>query len=172
MYIRPRKVSNASRWIFYVLIYRSHLGLSTPNSGTIINMNNKALIALVIMALVGVGVYFLITNLTAPARNIPEDTENPARPSEGPITERGTITCIPKIGTGPQTMECALGLRNSKSVYYGLRYLSDHDENFALVSPEINVEVTGTLVHEETFGPDGNRYDTVGIIEINSISEI
>jgi hypothetical protein len=99
----------------------------------------------------------------------------PSEPAEiiaSPITVRGVIGCIPKIGTGPQTMECALGLQSTEGIYYGLKYLSDHDENFELVSPEINVEITGTLVDEEMFGPDGNKYDTAGTIEIGSVVEI
>ena len=100
-----------------------------------------------------------------------QDTPIPQVP-EGPITAQGTITCIPKRGTGPQTMECALGLKSSDGTYYGLRHLSDHDEQFALVSPEITVEVTGTLVPEIMYGPDGNQYDTIGIIEITTLSEL
>ncbi len=130
-------------------------------------MKNKLFISLIVIVIIIVGVYIAFS------KKEPLDTpSDPVQISEGPITESGIITCIPKLGTGPQTMECALGLKNNEGVYYGLKYLSDHDENFSLVSPEITVEVTGVLILEEIFGPDGNKYDTVGTIEIETISEI
>ena len=127
----------------------------------------KNILIVLAIIIIGTGAYFLFFQK--------QDVDEPYTPTqitEGPITDRGVITCIPKIGTGPQTMECALGLKNTEGVYYGLRYLSDHDENFALVSPDIEVEITGTLVADEMFGPDGNRYDTVGTIEIETISQM
>lgn len=139
-------------------------------SAIIQHMNKKLLfIALILIALLcgTIAAYLYISS-----DKVVDTNEVPAQYQEGPITERGIITCIPKIGDGPQTMECALGLRNTEGIYFGLRFLSDHDDNFALVSPEIVVEITGTLVHEDFFGPDGNRYDAVGIIEIETISEI
>jgi len=135
-------------------------------------MNNKFLISIIVIGLLG-GAVSVLALLNYTQFNPPADTpEIPEQTEERPITEQGVITCIPKIGTGPQTMECALGLQNAEGVYYGLRYLSDHDENFTLVSPEITVLITGTLVDEEMFGPDGNRYDTIGTIEIATITEL
>lgn len=131
-------------------------------------MKNTALIILLVLMVLSIGFYVAL-------QERPQTQEFPNEPleiSEGPITESGVITCIPKIGTGAQTMECALGLKNSEGLYYGLKYLSDHDENFSFVSPEITVLITGILVDEEMFGPDGNRYDTVGTIEIENITEI
>jgi hypothetical protein len=129
-------------------------------------MKNKLYI-LFIIVLILIGIYALWPK---------EETINiqnpPARISEGPITERGTIVCIPKLGTGAQTMECMLGLKNTAGIHYGLRDLSKHNDNLSLISPEILVEVKGMLISEETFGPDGNKYDTIGTIEIESISEI
>lgn len=130
-------------------------------------MKNKLFISLIVIVIISIGAFVVFS------KKEPADTQPaPIQISEDPITERGIITCIPKLGTGPQTMECALGLKNNEGIYYGLKYLSDHDENFSLVSPEITVEVTGVLIDEEMFGPDGNKYDTVGTIEVEAISEI
>lgn len=136
------------------------------------NMNKKLLITSIVLLALLSGVVYLYVFSDNTANQSTDTNEVPSEYTEEPITERGVITCIPKIGSGPQTMECALGLQNAEGTYFGLRFLSDHDENFALVSPEITVEVTGLLIHEEMFGPDGNRYDTKGIIEIKTISEI
>ena len=131
-------------------------------------MKNRLPIILGVAIVVAIGVYLVLSE----QRETPDIPSRSSIIQEGPITERGIITCIPKIGTGPQTMECALGFKNTDGVYYGLRYLSDHDENFTLLSHEITLEITGNLIDEEMFGPDGNRYDTVGTIEIGSISEV
>jgi len=138
-------------------------------------MTPKVFIILIVVLIASVGMYFVwFEKHTLYFPNNPTEIipNNPTEIIAGPITERGVITCIPKIGTGPQTMECALGLKNTEGIYYGLRYLSDYDENFTLVSHEIIVEITGTLIGEEMFGPDGKKYDTAGTIEIESISEI
>jgi len=141
-------------------------------------MNAKPFIILIVFMLVSTGVYMALSknkSITTTDTNISTSTPTTTTPlqiSEGPITESGVITCIPKLGTGPQTMECALGLKNTDGIFYGLKYLSDHDENFGFVSPDITVEISGTLISEEIFGPDGNKYDTVGTIEIETISEI
>lgn len=131
-------------------------------------MKNKVLIILLVVIVVSIGFYVALQERS----QIQEFPNESLEISEGPITESGVITCIPKIGTGAQTMECALGLKNAEGVYYGLRHLSEYDENFAFASNDVTVLITGTLVDEETFGPDGNKYDTAGTIEIESISEI
>jgi len=135
-------------------------------------MNIKLLISIVTIALIAIIAYVIFSSTITDFDQQPDPSETPNEITEGPITEQGVITCIPKIGDGPQTMECALGLQTTEGLYYGLRYLSDHDQQFALVSPDITVEITGTLIDEEMYGPDGNRYDTLGIIEIETISEI
>ncbi len=135
-------------------------------------MYKKFIVAFVLFILLGGAVYIFVSSNDTQSNQSTNTPEMPERPPERLITERGIITCIPKIGDGPQTQECAIGLRNTEGVYFGLRYLSDHDENFALVSTDTDVEINGTLVYEEMFGPDVNRYDIVGIIEIDTISEI
>lgn len=92
-------------------------------------------------------------------------------PSPEPITITGKISCLPKVGDGPQTLECALGLLGDDGNYYGLKNLSEVDPNYMLTSANIKLEVTGTLVDEEMKGPDGNLYDIVGTIEVASAKE-
>ncbi len=82
-----------------------------------------------------------------------------------PKTLRGTVTCLPhKNQEGPQTMECAYGLKDSTGKYYGLR---DQDPGMKHLSKiEMNKEVTlkGLFKAE-----DNTIYPTVGIFEIESI---
>src|SRR3989344_4204450 len=42
-----------------------------------------------------------------------EDITKGSLPASGPITVSGEITCLPKKGTGQQTLECAIGLKGS-----------------------------------------------------------
>ncbi len=86
------------------------------------------------------------------------------------VTVLGEMTCLPKIGTGPQTLECALGLRGDGGRYYGLKNLER--TGYVFSEPDLRFEVSGVLSSEEMFGPDGNRYDTVGVIDVTAIREI
>ncbi|MEX2369317.1 MAG: hypothetical protein WD552_02930 [Candidatus Paceibacterota bacterium] len=99
-------------------------------------------------------------------------TNTPAISTEAvgePITVRGQITCLPKIGDGPQTQECAIGLEDESGDYYSLEAPADAGIDYQLLGTGMTVEVSGRLTDEEQLGPDGNRYDTVGTIVIESI---
>jgi hypothetical protein len=86
-----------------------------------------------------------------------------------PISVQGEITCLPKVGSGPQTMECAIGLQSSDGRYYGLKNLAEIDPDYTYSIGGIAVEVSGTFLKDEHSGPDGNKYKTVGSILIESI---
>ena len=88
-----------------------------------------------------------------------------------PISVQGEITCLTKEGSGPQTMECAIGLLSNDGQYYGLKNLSEVDPDYAYSIGGIKVEVTGTFLDEQHNGPDGNKYKTVGSILIGSIKK-
>ncbi len=92
----------------------------------------------------------------------------PNSPKE--VVVRGEIVCLPKISKNyaPQTLECALGLKGEDGRFYGLRNLRMDEEGSAW---EIGsrVEITGKLIYGKTKGPDGNKYDIIGTIEIFSI---
>ena len=92
--------------------------------------------------------------------------------SSAPFTISGEIACLPKTGTGPQTMECAIGLKGTDGQYYGLKNLFKFDSEYKFSAGGLRVEVSGTLSSEEIKGPDGNRYDVVGVIDLASIKEI
>ena len=99
-------------------------------------------------------------------------TPTPGVPTAGPITVNGEITCLPKKGTGPQTMECAIGLRGLDGRHYGLKNLFKLDPEYKFSAAGLRVEVSGSFNPEEMQGPDGNTYDVVGIIDVTSIREV
>lgn len=107
---------------------------------------------------------------TLDGRHFVETVGMPAAP--GLVTLTGEMTCLPKIGSGPQTMECAFGLLADDGRYYGLKYDPTIDPAYELLQGGLRMEVTGELTAEEQTGPDGNRYDTAGLIEVTSIRKL
>jgi hypothetical protein len=86
-------------------------------------------------------------------------------PTKQEITLTGEFTCLPhKDTSGPQTMECAYGLKTADGKYYAI----DTHKNFP--SGKI-ITVTGTLVPVEALNTDTfNKYDIVGIVNVTSSS--
>ena len=87
-----------------------------------------------------------------------------ASPQEIYIT--GTITCLPhREQEGPQTLECAYGLKTDDGIYYAL---SDSDPDFA------NLTKAGTgdrVVVNGIFTPsDSGEHQSVGVIMIENLS--
>ncbi len=80
-----------------------------------------------------------------------------------PITATGTIICLPhKDATGPQTMECALGLKGDDGKNYGL---SDSNvTEVGSIGTDTQVTVIGTLMP-----PTSSVYDIAGTITVQSI---
>ena len=82
----------------------------------------------------------------------------------------GHITCLPKKGPGPHTMECVTGLKGSHGRYYGFKNLFEHDPEHKLSGGGALVEVSGTILGpEEMEGPAASTYDIAGVIAITSI---
>lgn len=72
------------------------------------------------------------------------------------ITIEGLAVCLPhKDTTGPQTMECAVGLKANSGKYYGVQ---DKDIT-SNVGKKETVKITGVVQ-----SPDDSQYDIVGII--------
>lgn len=88
------------------------------------------------------------------------------------ITVRGEITCLPKRGFGSQTLECAIGLQGEDGRHYALRNLSEADSTYRFSQSGLQVEISGAFTQEEMRGPDGNLYDTEGVIVVESIQEL
>ena len=143
-------------------------------------------LSLILVIIVGSGVYFLlnqqrslpqqtITNFeecakagypiwesypgqcsTPDGRHFVEDIEQNPFSDSTPITVSGEMTCLTKTGQGPQTMECAIGIKGTDGRQYALKNLFklDPENRFAVVG--LQVEVSGTFSSEETKGLGGN----------------
>ena len=116
--------------------------------------NFKKFLLVLVGLLVVSGILFGITFFTVrPA----------ATPTDQSITLDGTIACLPHVGGGPQTTECALGLKDDNGEYYGLKRLPD-----PTIPTQTNVEITGTL----SPASDNEVYDIVGTITISSLKKL
>lgn len=109
---------------------------------------------------------------TPDGRHFVEEIEQSISPASGTITISGEMTCLTKTGQGTQTMECAMGLKGTDGRHYGLKNLFKLDPEYKFSVGGLQVEVSGTFSPEEIKGPDGNKYDVVGIIDVTSIKEI
>ena len=83
------------------------------------------------------------------------------------ITVTGVMVCLPvKNPSGPQTMECALGMR------------ADNGNNFALNDPGwkyligVGNGTKITVVGKLSKPAPGSKYDTAGTIEIKTLSKL
>ena len=87
-------------------------------------------------------------------------------PEAGEISMRGSIVCLPhRNSSGPQTLECAFGLRDSIGRYYGLR---DNDPEYRNVS---GAPMNTTVLVQGTFTPiEDTKYASIGVIEVQSIT--
>ncbi len=70
------------------------------------------------------------------------------------VTVKGVATCLPKVGTGAQTMECALGVKTASGVYYAV-------ESDEALTVDQEVELTGTV--EEAVD---SSYDIAGTVVV------
>ncbi len=124
---------------------------------------NQATVTLAIIVgaiIVGIGLILTQqTNSTSPGTPTPTVTP-------GPITIEGTIVCLPhKNIQGPQTLECAYGLKADSGEYYGLRGLDQDTLIDGTLTVQTRVLVSGTAVPPA----DNQRYGIVGSIDIVSI---
>jgi hypothetical protein len=91
---------------------------------------------------------------------------NEIAPATGePIRVKGEVVCLPHKDTdGPQTLECAYGLKSTDGKYYALRDSDPEYKNLSLLPTGEVAVVSGTL-----FEDPGSKYDTVGVIEIQMV---
>ncbi len=92
-----------------------------------------------------------------------------------PVTVTGSVICLPHRNTeGPQTMECAMGLRGDDGKNYSLdlALLSEEDRMLAMVG-DARISVTGIFMPIELLSSDQwMKYDTVGIISVQTVANI
>lgn len=133
------------------------------------------LVAVILILAAGTGYAFWskgATTYVRPDQNAPvgeaSSSGAAAVPASGsPITVTGKIVCLPhKDTSGPQTLECALGLQTDSGTYYAL---SDEKGPAGISSIDTNqrIEVTGI------FKPHSNsQYQDIGVITVTSATVV
>jgi hypothetical protein len=101
--------------------------------------------------------------VSSPHPNVTSST-NPSTTGEE-ITVSGKMICLPHKNTsGPQTLECAMGMKAEDGKNYAL---SDPNWKFLIgIGTEQKITVTGILKP-----PANDKYDTVGTIEVSNLSK-
>ena len=127
-------------------------------------MNKRALIFIILLLFVGGFLIFL--------RNFyKQEIETPIQ-EPGPIRISGEYVCLPhKNKTGPQTLECALGIKANEGNYYSLDTQSiDQDKVMSLQTGQ-KILVEGSFVPLVALSSDHWQiYDIEGIIRVNYLT--
>lgn len=104
--------------------------------------------------------------------------EKQADPNEGveryEATLSGEYVCLPHTDqTGPQTLECALGIQTEVGEYYAVDFttLSDSDTWMSLATGD-QITVTGEITPIELLSTDAwQKYAVEGIFQVQSVTK-
>jgi hypothetical protein len=103
---------------------------------------------------------------SSPVQNGNQGPEVPA--SATPISVRGTMVCLPhKDTSGPQTMECAFGLKADDGRYYALSDTDPGYRNIAGAPMGVRVEVRGAFMARTS-----SNYQDIGIIYVAEVAKL
>lgn len=121
------------------------------------------LVSLIILGLIG-GVYYF-----GRQNNQQGNQSSPTPISTNSITIEGKIVCLSNKDTsGPQTFECAIGLKGNDGKNYGLKNLSQQDLISGKFPTGSRVKVTGRFEKTDI----NEKYDILENIDISSITEL
>ncbi len=125
---------------------------------------NKKVLSILVLIVIIIGLILLFGT----RKETPAPSNDLSLPPAGTVAIRGEMVCLPHIDTeGPQTMECAFGLRDGDGVYFALR---DSDPEYRNIS---NMPTNKLVIVEGTFTPQrSGRYQSVGVIEVTKITPL
>lgn len=98
------------------------------------------------------------------------DTDSSTKPPADtpPLSEQtveGEAVCLPhKDTSGPQTLECAFGIKLDDGTYYALRDTDQNYKNVSSLQTGERYRVTGTLKPENS-----DKYQSTGTLTVTSI---
>lgn len=129
--------------------------------------NNIFIIGFIVLAIVLVG--FLL----APSNDSEISPNSPDSSIGRETTLEGEYTCLPhKDTSGPQTLECALGMKTADGSYYAI----DSGSNWSLISnlqTGDRIRAGGSLTPIEALSSDHwQKYNVKGVISIKSLNKI
>ncbi len=129
-------------------------------------MKNKYIFILILLIIIFIVVGFIFKK--SDTNNDSDGLSNSQSYEPYSATIRGMYICLPHVQKdGPQTMECALGLKALDGKYYSLDFSSSSSSPMSLVT-NINLSITGTVTPVERLSTNQwKKYPIVGIISVN-----
>jgi hypothetical protein len=126
-------------------------------------MNKNIVWIAAVIVVVAIGGYFFSTKTMAPGG------EN-LDPTPKAVTLSGTYVCLPHLDTtGPQTMECAFGLKTDDGVYYAVNFGAGADVMNQFQSGA-HVTAEGFVVIKEALSSDQwAKYNMKGIFTVTKV---
>lgn len=110
---------------------------------------------------------------TLPSTLVRTGGEPPA-PLPERMTFTGTKVCLPhRDATGPQTLECAAGVRSADGTHYVLDSAGLDETSRMLLESGATVSITGTVTPIELLSTDQwAKYDVAGVVSVESVKAI
>ena len=128
-------------------------------------MKNLIIIVIaIVVLLLGAGVYRYLYPTSKKLAPAPiEETVTPRQ-----ITVTGKVICLPhKDTSGPQTMECAFGIKDIAGTNYALR---DPEMKYVTnLQMDTDTTISGMLDTSSATDPQ-QKYDVAGTIEISNVN--
>lgn len=126
-------------------------------------MNKKYFYIGVLVALAGAVLALLVWVNPAKAPTVPVVV-----PPAGVISIEGVMVCLPHKNTsGPQTTECAFGLKDDTGRYFALADTDPNYGNIMGVGGGERIKVDGTFEPKST-----SNYQDMGIIHVTHIEKL
>ncbi len=86
-------------------------------------------------------------------------------PAGGEVSLSGEFVCLPHKDTdGPQTMECAFGLKTDDGTYYGLHDTSGDYSQLGTLPTGTRITVHGTNKPEQS-----DKYQSIGVVSVREV---
>ncbi|MDO8610898.1 MAG: hypothetical protein Q7R95_10235 [bacterium] len=117
-------------------------------------------------------IIFLFTIFIAIFLTISIGFKNPTQPTTipptGNIVIQGTILCLPHKNTfGPQTKECAYGLKDDSGRYFSLNDASHVYKNILGIPMNVRIEVEGVFELRSI-----SNYLDIGVIQVSRVKKL
>ncbi len=127
--------------------------------------------AVVFLGLVIVSLFLIFNNQKNFNKNVVGVSPSPIVSSQ--IYEHGEYVCLPhKDKTGPQTLECALGLKSHEGEYFALDTSSIDQNYIQKLQVGAHVFIEGDFVPVEALSSDHwQTYDIKGIVKVVNMGE-
>lgn len=127
-------------------------------------MNTQKIKIIIIFVLIIGALTYVVTSNMHP-RVLPEPVVSNV---STPTVVSGEIVCLPHINTsGPQTMECAYGIKDTEGHYYELLDIAPNNQNVSTAPMNTPVLVEGMLTLQSS-----DRYQSIGTIAVSKITTI